>query len=97
MTSVELVILITFFVIVFGSLGVWIYRSGVLSDNNYDEKQRFVSQDSFDYRFSKLGDKSRVTILVDRETDVEYMVIYTDSKVTVQPLYNPDGSLKTRE
>ena len=78
-------------------IALLIYQYGGYHNDEYKDNQRFVSQASFDMKFSKIGIKSNINIIVDRETDVEYMVISTDDKVVVQPLYNPDGSLRTRE
>lgn len=69
----------------------------ISSNDDYNEDQRIIVQDTTDIKFVNFDGKTNIAILVDRETDVEYMIIGTGDGVTVQPLYNPDGSLRTRE
>lgn len=64
------------------------------SNDDYKEDQRIIVQDTTDIKLINFDRKSKITIIVDRETDVEYMII---DGVMIQPLYNPDGSLRTRE
>ena len=95
-----LMLLILLFIVIaigyFAALHSWTKNYSI---NDEKEDERFIVLESLSKKSLGLGwnDVAKVRIVVDRETDVEYLIVDDNSQIIIQPLYNPDGSLRTRE
>lgn len=95
-----LMLLILLFIVIaigyFAALHSWNKNYSINSEN---EDERFIVLESLSKKSLGLSwnDVAKARIVVDRETDVEYLIVDDNSQIIIQPLYNPDGSLRTRE
>ena len=98
LTALMLLILL-FLVIVIGYFAAVHSWNKNYNINNEKEDERFIVLESLSKKSLGLSwnDVAKVCIVVDRETDVEYLIVDDNSQIIIQPLYNPDGSLRTRE